>query len=110
MRFSSRPPMRKSANSSRLANPLQSIIFMLAEHPFASTSGVRMSKRQPLSVFAVLSVSLPALLLTGMVGAAQAAEEDGNEAVRYAPISITGQIDAGQIINGETGWHESGSL
>ena len=36
--------------------------------------------------------------------------EEGESGAKFAPISILGQIDAGQIIKGETGWHESASL
>jgi hypothetical protein len=49
------------------------------------------------------------LLVAGLAGGARAADEVDPD-VRYSPISIAGQIDVGQIINGETGWHESGSL
>lgn len=51
---------------------------------------------------------LSALALSAGVPGALGSAGDSN--VHYNPISIAGQIDAGQIIHGETGWHESGSL
>ncbi|MDB5105983.1 MAG: hypothetical protein JWP91_3672 [Fibrobacteres bacterium] len=68
-----------------------------------------MSKRPSFSLSPALPATLTTLLLAGFFATAHAADEaDGG--VRYSPISIAGQIDVGQVINGETGWHESGSL
>ncbi len=51
------------------------------------------------------------LFLVSALSAAMATAADSEDSnTRFAPISITGQIDVGQIIDGETGWHESASL
>jgi hypothetical protein len=66
-----------------------------------------MSIRKTLPLSAAVSL-LAASAALFAAPAALAADADGD--IRYAPISIAGQIDVGQIINGQTGWHESASL